>query len=532
MNLFKIILQEANKARFLSKLYLKYNKFVDYLNESDATDFEFALQQNNLNVENYYEPLLAFVNSNATDKYKFSWQQKDDLNLWQEIIRAFTEYLVYGTKSQAKKYNKNNPKQIFYDSGLKVANYGESKEKVKNADFVFFNEQENENFIFVGVLSYKAAIFCDSYNCGGSGAKWCIGHSSDSNYWNSYSQDGSSFVLAYYKKNYGLVTKQKYMLELYEYTCNVWRQDDNKIENANLITFGLDSDIIQTWYNYLIHIKAIDIKLSDTQKDEKFYPETNNSTINLMPEEPWYIIPNVDFVKLSDSIEVKSSSKFITYNNKEPIHIKNLNGLRYSHENTTLYFNNCDRIQIDNFYYKNAAIVFNNSNIIIDNLYIPINYFFEEEELDKYKASITAGNIVELVKLMAKYNWIAGNPFSFKNKNITINNFYLLPREETMEINPSEQSFTEIHKHIFLKEDGKTIIDENIKSVDINCYKANMSDFIIGDKIIINEIIKPTTKLKGVRIYNYNKNLTPIWVGEEELRPGKFYMLPCYSKEY
>ena len=149
MNLFETILQEANKDRFLSKLYAEYKDFEYSVDDNIAADFAFALQNNNIDQNNYYEPLLAFVNSNAADKYKFNWQQKDKAELWREIIEAFTSYLINSTKSKIKKLNKENPKQVFYNSGLKVINYGDNDEELQDADFIFFNEQENENFIFV-----------------------------------------------------------------------------------------------------------------------------------------------------------------------------------------------------------------------------------------------------------------------------------------------------------------------------------------------------------------------------------------------
>lgn len=214
MNLFETILQEANKDR---KLYAEYKDFEYSVDDNIAADFALALQNNNIDKNNYYEPLLAFVNSNTADKYKFNWQRKDSAELWREIIEAFTSYLINGTKSKTKKLNKENPKQVFYNSGLKVINYGDYSdydEELQKADFVLFNEQENDKFIFVGILSHKAAVFCDSFQCGGAGAKWCIGYASSANYWDSYSQKGSTFVLAYNKKGYGLATKQKYMLQI------------------------------------------------------------------------------------------------------------------------------------------------------------------------------------------------------------------------------------------------------------------------------------------------------------------------------
>ena len=530
MNLFETILQEANKDRFLSKLYSEYKDFEYSVDDNIAADFAFALQNNNIDKNDYYEPLLAFVNSNAADKYKFNWQQKDKAELWREIIEAFTSYLVNSTKSKIKKLNKENPKQVFYNSGLKVINYGDSEKDLQDADFVFFNEQENDKFIFVGVLSHKAAVFCDSYNCGGAGAKWCIGYASSNNYWNSYLQKGFNFVLAYNKKGYGLATKQKYMLQIFEYACDVWKQDDSKIKDANIKNFGLDQDIIQAWYKFLTGATNQTIKLSYTQRGAKFFPRTDSDgVVYLEPEDEHTGILALDFQKLIDSIKINHRYKFIAYSNREPIHIRWLNGLKSDDPNATLCFTGCDNVHIEILYLKDAKIVFGDSNVVIDNLLIPFSHI-DEEELKKYRELIITGNITELTNQMAKYFILNRTPFYNKNRSITINNVYIIPRDDIPQVNPSKDNFSEVHKYIFLKEEGQTKIGKDIKVVDINCYNANLSDFIINDKIIINEIIKPTSKLRGVRIYNYNKNLTPIWTGDEKLRPENIYMLPCYNR--
>lgn len=537
MNLFETILQEANKDRFLSKLYAEYKDFEYSVDDNIAADFALALQNNNIDKNNYYEPLLAFVNSNASDKYKFNWQRKDSAELWREIIEAFTSYLINGTKSKTKKLNKENPKQIFYNSGLKVINYGDYSdydEELQKADFVLFNEQENDKFIFVGILSHKAAVFCDSFQCGGAGAKWCIGYASSANYWDSYSQKGSTFVLAYNKKGYGLATKQKYMLQISEFKCDVWKQDDSKIINAKIEAFGLNQDILQVWNKFLTNATNQTIKLSYTQKGAKFFPRVEvDGVVYVEPEDKHTVIPIFDFMKLLDSVKINHRYKLIAYSNEEPIHINLLNGLKSDDPHASLCFSGCNKVQIDIFYLKDARIKFGDSNVVIDNLCIPFSHF-DEEELEKYRELIVAGDIPGLTNLMAKYGMIAADPFYNDNRSLTVNNVYIMPRDDTPDVNlnPTIGNLNEVHRYIVPNEAGKIKIEKGIIAVDINCYNADMSNFTINDKIIINEIIKPTTKLKAVKIYNYDKSLIPIWTGDEELRPGKFYMLPCYSKIY
>lgn len=238
-------------------------------------------------------------------------------------------------------------------------------------------------------------------------------------------------------------------------------------------------------------------------------------------------------MKLLDSVKINHRYKLIAYSNEEPIHINLLNGLKSNDPHASLCFSGCNKVQIDIFYLKDARIKFGDSNVVIDNLCIPFSHF-DEEELEKYRELTVAGDIPGLTNLMAKYGMIAANPFYNDNRSLTVNNVYIMPRDDMPDVNlnPTIGNLNEVHRYIVPNEAGKIKIEKGIIAVDINCYNADMSNFTINDKIIINEIIKPTTKLKAVRIYNYDKNLTPIWASDEELRPRKFYMLPCYSKEY
>ena len=166
--LFEYILREANKNRFLSKLYELYSDIEENYDSELAALFIFCTSNNDISYYDYYEPLLAFVNSNAADKYRFNWQQKDKKGLYRDIIKAFISYLENGTKSQNKKLAKVNARKVFYNSGLNVV---ESGEDCSNADFIILNELEDENFLYVGILSHEAAVFCDSFHCGGVGAR-------------------------------------------------------------------------------------------------------------------------------------------------------------------------------------------------------------------------------------------------------------------------------------------------------------------------------------------------------------------------
>lgn len=200
-----------------------YNDIEESYDEDLAIEFYFVLEQNNIDPYNYYEPLLAFVNANVADKYKFNWQQKDQRELFKSIIEAFMYYLENGTKSQNKKLAKLDARKVFYNSGLNVV---ESGEDCSSADFIILNELEDGNFLYVGVLSHEAAVFCDSFNCGGIGAKWCIGMKNNPEYFAEYCRNGSLFVMAFNKSS-----KADYKKFMFDFRpCvepTIWDQEDN-----------------------------------------------------------------------------------------------------------------------------------------------------------------------------------------------------------------------------------------------------------------------------------------------------------------
>jgi hypothetical protein len=58
---------------------------------------------------------------------------------------------------------------------------------------------EAENFLIAVPLDWQAAVFCNSFRCGGQGAKWCIGDSKSSKLWEAYNKKGNLFYFIYFK---------------------------------------------------------------------------------------------------------------------------------------------------------------------------------------------------------------------------------------------------------------------------------------------------------------------------------------------
>lgn len=101
---------------------------------------------------------------------------------------------VFELAKQSKSAKKSDLRSLFNDSNFRIIN-------------------EDDNFIYVAPLNWDAAKFMDSYQCGGQGAKWCIGWSEDKRYWNSYTRrDEDAFVL--------IMTKPNAQTTLYETFAN------------------------------------------------------------------------------------------------------------------------------------------------------------------------------------------------------------------------------------------------------------------------------------------------------------------------
>mgnify|MGYP002514763560 CR=1 FL=1 len=204
-NIFERILQEASKYRFLEPLY---NTYSSKINNCPS-----------------FDEILKYVDTN---NMSFDWQNKDKEKLFNTIVDS---YIQYKQKGGSIKDRKQDAKNLFLDKF--------TTDKPGNAwDYNFFlhNDLETEDYIFLSVLSYDAAKYCDSFECGGEGAKWCIGYEKDDGYWKNYVDDNRYlFVLAFNKKEYANKKREKnklkYMLAFDPESIEeskAWVQDDNE----------------------------------------------------------------------------------------------------------------------------------------------------------------------------------------------------------------------------------------------------------------------------------------------------------------
>lgn len=95
--------------------------------------------------------------------------------------------------------------------------------------------------------TYKSAVFCDSAECGGSGAKWCIGYEQSDRYWKVYISK-NAFVLKINFDKLGHPFLLKYMLQLTMVEATpimfTWNQADRDITETENPKTGPEVDFI------------------------------------------------------------------------------------------------------------------------------------------------------------------------------------------------------------------------------------------------------------------------------------------------
>jgi uncharacterized protein YceK len=101
--------------------------------------------------------------------------------------------------------------------------------------------RETGDFLIAVPLDWECAVFFNSIECGGEGARWCIGDSDDAAHWNSYLAKKNVFFLIFFINKHP-VYKRKAIIQYHvkdgEYT--LWLQDNTE---SNQILSPLDMAI-------------------------------------------------------------------------------------------------------------------------------------------------------------------------------------------------------------------------------------------------------------------------------------------------
>lgn len=207
-------LYSENKNHIIDKLVLP-----DL--QDDPNDRLFSARKNYKNI------LKDFFDNYPNYENKIYW------NKWKTLTKAEFDKVMELPKNsrkarkKQKRISKNNdPKPLF-------KNVNERKFKIVG---------ETGNWLFVAPLNYEAAVYCNSMECGGGSAKWCIGLEKDNSSWTKYIKERSKFIMAFSKAfntmpEKDLYTKLKYMMQATDDDeVVVWDQLDETIESTEALS--------------------------------------------------------------------------------------------------------------------------------------------------------------------------------------------------------------------------------------------------------------------------------------------------------
>ena len=157
------------------------------------------------------EKAIAFFNKYPVYENQIDWNSK--LLQYQDFEKVFLMADI--SRKSVKQKAKANPELLFKGYNYRIV-------------------YRNEAFMIVMPLDWECAVFMNSYNCGGEGAKWCIGDKKYFDMWNSCIEYGSVFYLVYFYIKHSLYGR-KLMLD-YTSSKDYFRQylqNGEELENNN-----------------------------------------------------------------------------------------------------------------------------------------------------------------------------------------------------------------------------------------------------------------------------------------------------------
>lgn len=279
-NLFEQVLQEASKSRFINPVWEDLEKDPSYV--MSQTEFPNSPLPDKETITKWIDSGAAkdFLNKPIFNGKCFDWQKfttgaaSNDIPLYVYLINA---YMNYQKEGGSRKQKKDNPKNCFKNAKISA---------------IFLDDLENDKFFFVSPTCYKDALFMDSFDCCGVGARWCIGYEQTDGYWNSYVHDGRNlFILAINKENYkkSRIEPQyqddvKYMIQISPeglHECQAWKQSDDPDE---LITVKKFKRFFGHDLNEFIISMAKNVLIKDNEYESYEWID-NNGKPNLYKKE-------------------------------------------------------------------------------------------------------------------------------------------------------------------------------------------------------------------------------------------------------
>jgi hypothetical protein len=201
------------------------------------------------------QTLIDFFKKHPNYESKFDWQKKD------------IKFEDFASIMQSQAESKSNIKNLSRTSDL-TAIWNARKEK----DFEIL--WHNETDIFVMPFSHDCCVFMNSFDCYGTGAKWCIGTKDSNKYWQKYIIDDSTFFIFHY-------SKLKNIKEMYEISANsnevinTWNAKDksSKFKVPKIMSLQEFKNMIEIGNRYSREVRREETKkrnLIDSQRNKTF----------------------------------------------------------------------------------------------------------------------------------------------------------------------------------------------------------------------------------------------------------------------
>lgn len=521
-------LAEADKSRFINRIWPQIELNAMDIMEAVGQDINVELSGADLPVK---DQVVAFANSNASDKYKIDWNDfnsHDNDTLWDVTIKLISSFVSYSTSRK----NKKDPKRQFQNEHFEILD-------------------ENEDWLFVAVLDYNGAVYCDNYKCGGAGAKWCIGYEKSDKWWTDYTyRDLCRFVLAYNKKTYGDIRNQKYMIQLFPnniHATQTWRQSDKPDEilhcNETLKKFNLASNkVFEEWYNELSPtITGVQsFSLAGIQNEAVTVSSAVcASCLELLPEEidEAFSINYVDMLRnVKGDPRALASIDWLVRSAQPDEEVLNLGNVRLmgsdpsdaefvaeSKFKPALLFRNFDTVYIKTLWigYNTPTIKFENcKNVKIGRCFMP-----RPESREDYLEALKTGNLEKAVR----DNYL--NISYAKNVNVTIDELAILPRNSLSKMDISK-SLSAGHVFISTEDLGKHPIDvtgsERIMFNLLHIADAYNKPAVDDDNknFYIDKAIKNFNDVKSITVLNLPFDWKVTWLEERSDVP-RVLEYPC-----
>lgn len=280
--LYEQIFQEASKRRFIEPLWQKLN--------NHAADIMNMTQHQDEALPNM-DSVIKWVDSGAADKYHIDWQKlKSNEQCIDEVARIINGFYDYYSKGGSIKDKKalaqDDVKQVFRDRSVTFCEKGDCS----GYDMALLGE--NDKFLFVAPLTHKGAVWMDSFECGGEGARWCIGTSDNREYWDDYLSDSTWFILAFNKVVYNTPARDrkddtlKYMIQINPDAddTQAWKQSDDPDETIPISEFEhfFGMTAIEMGKAFALHVACDDTDYSGKASDDMYDFESSEFT------NPWH----------------------------------------------------------------------------------------------------------------------------------------------------------------------------------------------------------------------------------------------------